>query len=232
MRAIAVDDEPLALAQLERYAGRIPDLDLVATCMSARKAVEMMEKEKVDLVFLDVEMPGCSGIELAESLRHRDPYVIFITAYSKYAVDGFRVEAADYLLKPLSFSEFERGVAKVREAMRLKALDEGETSESIFVKAEGQMHSIKICDIAFIKGMGEYVQIKVAGRTKPLTTLQSLKYFESKLPASLFMRIHKSYLVNLSMIQNADTREVRVLGQAIPVGDKYRKALKSYLASS
>ena len=235
IRCIAIDDEPLALEQIKRYIGRIHELKLVGTCLTVQQAKELMATESIDLIFLDIEMPQCNGMDFAKSII--DTYtpisIIFTTAYPQFAVEGFRLDAVDYLLKPLAFEDMEIAVEKVKRRMSLLSptFNESKTDSHIFVKASGAMHKVSVDDILYIKGLSEYVQICVRGESKLLTTHDSLKRYEELLPKGKFMRIHKSYLINLSCIEGADTESVTVGGTTFPIGQKYRPAFKEFLKS-
>ena len=232
IRCIAIDDEPLALAQVTRYIGQTPDLELVGACLTISQAQELMEKEKPDLLFLDIEMPGGNGVDFARCIAKEQPSlsIIFTTAYPQYAVDGFRVDAVDYLLKPLSFEEMQIAVEKVKRrlASQTMAAHEGD-KDCIFVKTGSVMHKLHLDDIVYIKGLSEYVQICLKGEAKLITTLDSLKHFEAILPNEKFMRIHKSYIVNLSFIASASPLSVVINGTRLPIGKKYGMQFKQYI---
>lgn len=233
IKCIAIDDEPLSLKLTELYISRIPDLQLVGTCLTVNQAKQILEHEEVDLIFLDIEMPGMNGMDFAKALFSEDKSVsiVFTTAYPQYAVDGFRVDAVDYLLKPIDFDDMKNAVekAKRRIAQHSSPTSEDDASSHIFIKASGSMHKLLIPDIVYIKGLSEYVQICVRGESKLFTTHESLKKLESALPAERFMRIHKSYLINLSYLESANSESVCVNGTQLPIGQKYRVGFKQYL---
>lgn len=234
---IAVDDEPLALDQIARYINRIPGLRLLGTFLTVSQAREFLAAAHVDLVFLDIEMPGVGGMEFARSLRSEEsaggPEVIFTTAWPDYAVEGYRVDAVDYLLKPLSMDELEEAVDKVSRRLRARHSATTETADAprstIHVKVKGMIKNVAIDDILFVKGLGEYVRLTVKGETLPLTVHDSIKHLESTFPADRFMRVHKSYFINLDHIDSASRERVVIGGVEIPVGEKYRKAFYAYL---
>ncbi|MCF0208322.1 MAG: response regulator transcription factor [Bacteroidaceae bacterium] len=233
IRCLAIDDEPLALEQIARYIRRIPSLELVGTCLTARQAQAVMEQEQIDLLFLDIEMPGMSGVEFAKYLttKHNDANelsIVFTTAYPQYAIEGFRVDAVDYLLKPLSFEDLENAVEKVKRRIT-KTTQEQENC--IYIKVSGSLRKIHKSDILFIKGLSEYVQICVKDEAKFLTTHETLKHFESVLAADNFLRIHKSFLVNLSYLEGASADHLTLSGHQLPIGQKYRPAIRQYLKS-
>lgn len=228
IRCIAIDDEPLALEQIKRYIQRLPELELVGTSLSASKALELMRDEKVDLLFLDIEMPDMTGMELARKLNGELPYVIFVTAYPNYAVEGFRVDAVDYLLKPLSFAALAEAVDRVKRRLHTQHEARCQAATDLYVKSDGGVRRIPLDDILYIKGLAEYVQIAVADSQRPVTTLMSMKRLEGLLPADRFMRVHRSWIVNISRLQHISSTEVTIGSTTIPVSDTYRKAVSAF----
>ena len=209
LKCIAIDDEPLALRQLTSYISKIPYLELTATFNNALEAQQMLTGQAVDLIFVDINMPDLSGVEFVRGLIER-PMSIFTTAYSEYAVEGFKLDAVDYLLKPFGFADFSRAAAKANSLYELRhnqrSAQEGESEavpkdkEYISVKADYKVSLVKICDIVYLESEGEYVRMHlVDGST--ITTLFRLKNMETALPAESFMRVHRSYIVNLRMIK-------------------------------
>lgn len=232
IKAIAIDDEPLALSQIQRFAERIPDVTLLGAFYSTDDARRALQADSVDLIFLDIEMPDGSGVDFARSLGDNAPAIIFTTAYPQYAVEGFRLDAVDYLLKPLAFEEMEQAVAKVRRRLAENSAAGDAAAPTIYIKASGTIHRVALDDILYIKGLGEYVQIFLRGDgATPITTFDSIKRFEKELPASTFMRVHKSYLVNLRAITSATRTTASLPGATIPVGEKYRAAFLAYMRS-
>lgn len=229
IRCIAVDDEPLALDQIARFIRRIPSLELVATCYSTEQAAVLLNSDNIDLLFLDIEMPDSNGVDFAHSLVKGAPYIIFTTAYPQYAVDGFRLDAVDYLMKPLSFDELTEAVEKVKRRMASAPEQRSAGNGDIYIKADGTVRRINKRDITFVKGLSEYVQIAVRGERSLITTHDSLKHFEELLDDECFMRIHKSYIVNLAHIDEADRTQVKAGGTIIPVGEKYRASFQLFL---
>lgn len=227
IRCIAIDDEPLALAQISRYIGRVESLELVGAFYSVQQARAVIESEKVDLLFLDIEMPDINGVDFARSLGDKCPYIIFTTAYPQFAVDGFRLDAVDYLLKPLSMEELEKAVEKVKR--RQKSASQPVREQELFVKVSGSVRRIAIADILYIKGLSEYVQIWIRGLDSPLTSFGALKHFEEQLADGSFMRVHKSYIINLKAVDSATRSSVKIGSVSIPVGEKYRTDFIKYL---
>jgi DNA-binding LytR/AlgR family response regulator len=226
MKCIAVDDEPLALALLEDNIRQVPTLELVASCSSAIEALAVLNKQEVDLVFLDIQMPGLTGLQLLQSLSVR-PMVILITAYEKYALEGYNLDVIDYLVKPVPFERFLKACNKAIDYYRLKKNVPTETHswpEYFFVNAEYGLIKIVFSEIRMIEGLKDYLKIHL-GETKPLVIRMSMKSIEEKLPPGKFFRIHKSYIIALSNI-TAIRRNSVFLGQLeLPLGDLYKDDL-------
>ena len=205
IRCIAIDDEMLALDLIEDNIRKVPFLELVKTCRSAMEAMEVMRNNPVDLLFLDIQMPDISGIQLLKSLHHK-PLVIFTTAFSTYAKEGFDLDVIDYLLKPYSFERFLKAVNKVHEYMDLHeratnqplAKDVVTSQNYLFVKADYKLYKINIADILYIEGLKDYVKIYVS--EKPIVTQMSMKTLEEKLPPHDFIRVHRSFIVAFNKI--------------------------------
>ena len=230
IRVIAIDDEPLALRQLEMYIAKVPFLELVAACSSAAMAAP--DVAKADALFLDINMPDLSGMDFIKSLPH-PPAVVFTTAYSEYAVEGFRVNAVDYLLKPFSFKEFEASCEKLRKHLEMQAaLEAREADPILHFKADYRTISIDVRKILYVESMSEYVKIFLVDAEAPVVILYSLKNLIEQLPADRFMRIHRSYIIALGHIADASRTSVRLdNGKTLPVGELYRPAFSAYLAS-
>lgn len=234
IKCIAVDDEPLALAQLEDYISRVPFFELVASCQDAFEAMKVLSEKDVDLIFLDINMPDLSGLDLVRSLIVK-PLVIFTTAYPQYAIDGFKLDAIDYLLKPFEFYDLLKAADKARKYMELNLDAENNaiqqsTDGSLFVKADYKVIRINISDIKYIEGMNEYVRIFIEGEDKPVMTLLSMKKIEDRLPDHQFMRVHRSYIVNLQKI--TEISRLRIIFENnvyIPVGDNYKERFLEYI---
>ena len=238
IKAIIVDDEPLAQDVLETYISKMPDLTLVRKCENAFEANEALKSEDVDLMFLDINMPQLTGIEFLKSLSN-PPVVIFTTAYPDYAVEGFELDAVDYLLKPISLERFMKAVNKATKIIESKsgdasANDSGEEKDFFFVKADKKLIKCNYDDIIYIEGLKDYVIIRQD--TSRIITLQTMKSLEDKLPSDIFMRIHRSYIVNLRKIKAivGNMVEVTEKGQAkhIPIGKNYRDDLLTIVNNS
>ena len=239
LKCIAIDDEPLALRQLTSYISKIPYLDLVAKYNNALEAQQMLAGEKVDLIFVDINMPDLSGVEFVRSLVER-PMVIFTTAYSEYAVEGFKLDAVDYLLKPFSFADFSRSAGKANSLYELRhnqragepeATPEAlpKDKEYISVKADYKVSLVKISDIVYLESEGEYVRMHLADGTT-ITTLFRLKNMETALPSEMFMRVHRSYIVNLRCIKGYVRSRVFLSDtEYVPIGENYKEAFQGYI---
>ena len=239
IKYIAIDDEPLALRQIRSYADRIPDLEEAASCSSAAEAQRLLDERQVDLLFVDINMPDLNGVDFVRGLRN-PPMVIFTTAYSEYAVESFRLDAVDYLLKPFGFDDFNRAVGKARslsELMKLRdAKDAAPTTESetasseyISVKAGYKVSLVKYADIIYMESVGEYVRMHLADGST-ITTLFRLKNMEAELPADSFMRIHRSYIVNLRRIKSFVKGRVFLSDtDCVPIGENYKEAFQQYI---
>lgn len=231
LRCIAIDDEPLALEQISAYVQRTPFLELTATFPSAIEAMEFLAEQEVGLLLVDINMPDLNGLDFVRSLSH-PPLVIFSTAYSEYAVEGFKVDAVDYLLKPVGYPDFLRAVEKAYRHHKLLAerADVPSESNQLFIKSEYKMLRIETDAIVYIESRGEYLRIYL-NDAKPIVTLGSLKSLEERLPEAKFMRIHRSYMVNLQEI-TAIERGILILGQQVrlPIGEQYKEDFQRYLS--
>lgn len=231
---LAIDDEPLALQQLVTYISKVPYLELAAQCQSAIEAREYLEHDTVDAIFCDINMPDLSGMDFVKSLTV-PPLVVFTTAYSEYAVEGFQVNAVDYLLKPFGLQEFQRAAQRLRERIedRFAAKNlppRGEVEGGLlFLKTDYRIVKVNIPDIRYIESMSEYLKVWIDGQPKPIITLLSMKKMEECLPNN-FMRIHRSYIINLDKIQEVNKNRVFMDARIdLPVGDLYKEAFWSYL---
>ena len=232
LRVIAVDDEPLALGQLEKYIAKVPFLSLVAACPSALEARKVLEEKEVDAMFLDINMPDFSGMDFVKSLK-RPPLTVFTTAYSEFAVEGFKVDAVDYLLKPYTLGEFVASAEKLRSRFELlQAAESGGTSASgsVFFKADYKTIRVEISDIVYVEGMSEYLKIYLTDEQMPKVVLMSFSKLLEKLPASRFVRVHRSYVINLDRVAEVSSGTILMTtGKTIPIGDSYRSALMNLL---
>lgn len=233
IRCLAIDDEPLALRQLSAYIKRVPFLELTAVCQSASEARTVMERQKVDAMFIDINMPDLNGLDFVRQLAVR-PIVVFTTAYSDYAIEGYKVNAADYLLKPFSYDDFLRSAERVRQRYDIisraeSGSHEGGKGDSLFFKVDHRNVRVSLHDIIYIEGMSEYVRIHLR-EGKPLIVLMAMKRLEETLPRDMFMRIHRSYIINLSEVKMTNKTRVTLNdGTSLPIGDFYRDAFTAYI---
>ena len=240
IKCLAIDDEPLALQKLSSYVKKTPYLQLVGACQSALEAKEIMQKEWIDAIFIDINMPDLNGMEFVKQMD-RPPMVVFTTAYSEYALEGFKVDAVDYLLKPFGLQDFLRAAQKVRHRYELEnpAIQSNPNEEAVgidadamYLKSDYKTVRINISDIRYVEGMSEYLKIYLEGEKKPLIVLLSMKRLEERLPSNTFMRIHRSYIINLKKIREVNKNRV-VLGEDayLPIGDLYKENFNDYLTS-
>jgi DNA-binding LytR/AlgR family response regulator len=231
IRCIAIDDEPLALKQIAGYIQKTPFLELTGQCESALMAIEMLESAPVDLMYLDINMPDLNGLDFVKTLDN-PPKVIFVTAYSEYALDGFRVDAIDYLLKPISYVDFLKSANKVKswfDTHQQKSDEVRSNKEFLFIKSDYKLLRINFNDIKYIEGMSEYIRIHL-NNAKPVMTLLSMKSIEDQLPKDRFMRVHRSYIVNLTRISVIERNRIIFDGNVyIPVSDQYKSNFQSYI---
>lgn len=227
IRVLLVDDEPLALRQLESYVEKIPFLERVASCSSAEAARPFVAE--ADILYADIEMPDLSGMDFVRSLGDQAPLVVFTTAYSGYALEGFRVHAADYLLKPIRFQDFEASAVHLRD--RILQGRPPAAEEVLTFRTEHRTVRVEASRIRYAESMSEYLKIHLDGDEAPLVVLYSLKRLALQLPPDRFVRIHRSYLVNLSHVREYARGTVLLSGgPTLPVGDLYRAGLKAALA--
>lgn len=217
---LIVDDEPLSRDVLRKYISEVKDLDLVAQCSNAAEASHELNLTRVDIIFLDINMPGLSGISFARSLR-KSPLIIFTTAYPEYAVEGFELDATDYLVKPYSFERFLKAVNRALE--RLQENQTEETEGKILVKADKKLYALLFSEILLIEGQGDYIRIRTPREN--LVVHDTMKRFFARLPEESFMRVHKSYVINLEHIAYIEGNQVRVGEYSIPVSPVQRDEL-------
>jgi DNA-binding LytR/AlgR family response regulator len=229
MNCLIVEDEPLAQEVLQTYIARLPSLTLVGTCENALDAYELLQREPVDLLFCDIQMPLVTGLELLRSLTTR-PLVVLTTAFHEYALDGYDLDVVDYLLKPITFERFLRAVNRAQDRLggpgtrspEPPPLAASRADDHIFVKEDGRLVKILFGDIRCIEGMRDYVKIHVSGRF--IVTHLTLKKLEAVLPAAEFIRVHKSYLVRQAAIRAIDGNQLELdARQVVPIGMQYRE---------
>lgn len=247
IRCIAIDDEPLALQQLAAYIGKVPFLELAAQCQSALDARKFLEQDTVDAIFCDINMPDLNGMDFVKSLTV-PPLIVFTTAYAEYAVEGFRVNAVDYLLKPFGMQDFQRAALRLKDRLEASAATPvppttptspfphtiptsptPQNDDTLFLKTEYRIVKVSISDIRYVEAMSEYLKVHLESEGKPIITLLSMKKMEERLP-DYFMRIHRSYIINLTKIQEVNKNRVIMDSDTyLPIGDMYREVFQTYL---
>jgi DNA-binding LytR/AlgR family response regulator len=227
LNCIAVDDENLALDLIEDNIQKIPFLNLVKRCKNAFEAIEILQNQEIDLLFLDIQMPGITGVQFLQSLPN-SPMVIFVTAYKQYALEGFNLNVIDYLLKPIDFERFLKAVNKAYELHNLKQKSnlienvvEPTKLTTIFVNADYSLVKLKIDEITYIEGLKDYIKIHLNSSTKPIVTRMTMKSIEEKLPSLEFFRVHKSFIVSLDKIESIRNLKIKIGNAQIPVSESY-----------
>jgi two-component system LytT family response regulator len=233
IKCLTLDDEPLALSKMASYISKTPFLELTGACRSGYEAGELISKTRVDLIFIDINMPDMNGLDFVRTL-HTKPQIIFTTAFSEYAIEGFKLDAIDYLLKPIGYPEFLKAANKARSYFETVAHDQKrvtDTKEYLFVKSDYKIARIAVNDIIYIEGMREYVRIHL-NSGKPLMPLMTLRVLEEQLPADKFMRVHRSYIVNLEKIITVEHNRIVFDGKVyVPVSEQYKEAFQKFLIS-
>jgi DNA-binding LytR/AlgR family response regulator len=229
---LIVDDEPMALSLMESYVSKIPFLELKGKCSNAFEALEKINNEKIDVLFLDIQMPELNGIELSRTIG-KDTRVVFTTAFDQYAIDGFKVEALDYLLKPYNFEEFYTAALKARDWFALvQNSRKGEGKEEpvyIFIRADYKHLKVMLDDILYIEGLKDYVKVWLVNETKPILTHSSLKKLEEELPSTQFMRVHRSFIIALNKIQAVERSQAIINNQYIPIADQFKQQFQEFV---
>jgi len=230
IKCIAIDDEKLVRDLLEDNIRQLPFLELIKTCKNALEAYEVLQTEQVDLIFLDIQMPGLSGLQFLQSLQH-PPMVILVTAYEQYALEGFNQQVVDYLLKPFSFERFLKACNRANELFRLQHNQNNDVNEiqDFFVNVEYTLVKIVVTDIEYIEGLKDYIKIHLSTSDKPVLTRMTMKAMEEKLPANSFVRTHKSFLVVVQKITAVKRDFVCIGNKEIPVSEFYKENLRSRL---
>ena len=222
MKCLIVDDEPLAQEVIENYISRIPNLEIVKKCSDAIQAFEVMQKEKIDLIFLDIQMPVIDGLGFLKSVKNI-PSVIITTAFPQHALESYDFDVTDYLLKPISFERFLKAVNKVLDKKNVSATVAEQKTDFIFLKVDGKLVKVDYSDIMYIEGMKDY--LKVFLKDKFYVVHQTMKKFEESLPHQQFVRVHKSYIVSLPAVKTIIGNYIEVNDQHIPIGANYKDEL-------
>lgn len=226
MNCIAVDDEPLALNVMKEFCAKVDYLNLVACCTNAVDAAKELNKQQIDLMFLDIHMPNISGLEFIKTLQN-PPLTIFTTAYSEHALEGFEVNAIDYLVKPIPFDRFFKAVNKAHEIYQLKnsksieETDNISADDYILIKVEYQTLRVNLLDILYVEGVKDYV--KIVTTQKSFLTKSTMKNIEERLPSSIFVRIHKSYIISLKHMMQIENNRIVYDKNRIPIGEQYKE---------
>ncbi len=228
---IAIDDEPLALQLIADYIQMTPDLMLAGQFENPLEAAQYISKNHIDIVFTDIQMPGLNGVEFTRSMVN-GPVVIFTTAFAKYAIEGFKLDIADYLLKPFTYEEFLTSVHKAERMIRSitkPADDVSSNNEFLFLKSDYKIKRINFQNILYIEGLKEYVKVYTIHSDKPVLSLSSLKILEIKLPCEKFMRVHRSFIVNLEKVETIDRSRIVFGKKYIPIGERYKNKFQEFL---
>lgn len=227
MRCLIVDDEPLARQLLESYVERIGELSLVKSCSNALEAFKLLQDEQVDLIFLDIEMPKTTGIELLRSLQTK-PRVILTTAYREYAFEAYDLDVVDYLLKPINFDRFLRGIAKIKQLKQYSAPDTDQNKKSsyedafLYLKENREMIKVFLKDILYVESLRDYVRVKTL--KQEVITYQKISYLEQKLPQNKFLRVHRSFMIAVDKVTSFTNNHARIQTIEIPIGRLYKNA--------
>jgi DNA-binding LytR/AlgR family response regulator len=233
LKCLIVDDESMARKLLEENIRQLPFLELVGTCKNPFEAIQVLQEQPVDLIFLDIQMPGMLGTTFLQSLREK-PMVIFVTAYAHYAVESYDLDVVDYLMKPVSMERFTKAALKALEEKQKKIpspTTEVETTspDYFFVHADYALVKVLIAEISHVESMKDYVKIFRINTQKPLLTKSTLKAMEEKLPTKSFMRVHKSFIINLEQIQSIRNQNITIAGHHVPVSDMYLESLMAWI---
>lgn len=224
LKCIAVDDEPLALQLMQDYISKVPYLQLLTTCGDAFEANQVLQEQEIDLVFIDIQMPGLTGLQFIKSLTHK-PMFILVTAYEKFALESYNLNVIDYLLKPVELSRFIQACNKAYELYQLKHKQPDTGSEFFFLNVDYSMVKVMFADIMWVEGLRDYLKIHLEPPAKPLIARISMKAIEEELPPSKFLRIHKSYLISIDHITSVKKSSVFIGNMELPIGETYREVV-------
>jgi DNA-binding LytR/AlgR family response regulator len=226
IKCVLIDDEPLAQRVIEKYAQDVPGLEIAGKFSQALEATDILRNEKIDLIFLDINMPKISGIDFLKTMKN-PPHVIITTAYAEYALEGYELNVVDYLMKPFGFDRFLKAVHKVMDVIQAKELSETEPvylekfeDQIIFVKSGKKTYKVKLTDILYIEALGDYIKVYTTDRM--IISYQSMKNVEKLLPSSLYPRVHKSYIISLAKIDMIEGNQIRIKDKLVPIGTNYK----------
>ncbi len=228
LNCLLIDDEPLALQLLEDYVSKTPYLSLAGKFEEPLQALSVLESGTVDLLFLDIRMPDITGIDFYRSLSHK-PEVIFTTAYSEFAINGFELKAIDYLLKPIGFDKFIAACNRVKELLESRQPKEPKENDFFFINVSHRMHKIFFDDILYLEGYKDYTKVHLHNSNNPLLVLHNLKYFEDMLDKKQFIRVHRSYIISIRKVDIASRKSVTIRSHELPVSDNYREGFFSII---
>ena len=230
LSCILIDDEPLALNLLESYVETIPFLKLIGKCNSAIAAIEIMEKVHVDLIFTDIQMPNLSGMEFSKMMLNKKTKIIFTTAFEEFALESYKVNAIDYLVKPISYSEFFTAAEKAKQQIT-QSENQISVDDYIFIKSDYKLIKIDLKDLIYVEGLKDYLKFYTVNSEKPILTLKSMKSLEEELSKKQFMRVHRSFMVNLKKITTIERNRIVFGDKYIPVSEKYKEAFLKFIKS-
>lgn len=225
INCIAVDDEPLALKLLQDNISKVPFLKLVSACNDAFETMKALQENKIDLVFIDIQMPGLTGLQFIGSLENK-PLVIFITAYKQYALESYDLSVVDYLVKPVALDRFIKACNRAKELHELKIIKQQPFAEYFFLNVDYSQVKVMFDDIIWIEGLGDYVKVNLKSTKKPIVVRTSLKAIETELPPNKFIRIHKSYIIAISEITAVRKNSVFIKEMELPVGETFRETVE------
>jgi two-component system LytT family response regulator len=228
INCIAVDDEPLALKLLQDNISKVPFLKLVSACNDAFEAMKALQENKIDLVFIDIQMPGLTGLQFIGSLENK-PLVIFITAYKQYALESYDLSVVDYLVKPVALDRFIKACNRGKELHELKIIKQQPFAEYFFLNVDYSQVKVMFDDIIWIGGLGDYVKVNLKSTKKPIVIRTSLKAIETELPPNKFIRIHKSYIIAISEITAVRKNSVFIKEMELPVGETFKEAIEKLM---
>jgi len=230
INTIAIDDEPLALKMLVSYITKTPFLELIGQFDNPISALEFLEENSVDLIFLDIQMPDLLGTEFAKIVK-KGPKIIFTTAFEKYALEGYKLEVIDYLLKPYGYDDFLHSAIKAKKQIELEQNSNSlkPCNDFLFMKSDYKTKRINFEDILYIEGLKDYIKVFLQNETNPLLSISSLKLLEEKLPKESFMRVHRSFIVNLKKVKTIERSRIIFGNEYIPIGDQYKEKFLQYL---
>ncbi|NQX81102.1 MAG: response regulator transcription factor [Flavobacteriaceae bacterium] len=232
IKCLLIDDEPLALNLLENYVNSTPFLKLIAKCNNAITALEKVEEEDIDLIFTDIQMPNLSGIEFSRMILNKDIKIIFTTAFEEFALESYKVNAIDYLVKPINYPEFLSAANKAKQQISNNSNQSITNDDYIFVKSEYKLIKIELKDIIYIEGLKDYVKYYTVNSEKAILSLKSMKSLEGELPNKNFMRIHRSFIVNLKKITTIERSRIVFGDKYIPISEKYKDNFQKFIDSN